>query len=52
MAEHWYSDEYANYMAQLDLSNIGITMPTNTGKNPMDLDEIVLLKNKTMIPAF
>ena len=47
-----YSNEYANYMAQLDPSYIGVTMPTNTSKNPIDLDEIVLLKNKTMIPAF
>ena len=44
-----YSNEYANYMAQLNLSNIGITMPTNTGQNPIDLDEIVLLKNKTIL---
>ena len=27
-------------------------MPTNTGQNPIDWDEIVLLKNKTTIPAF
>ena len=27
-------------------------MPTNTGKNPTDLDELVLLKNKATIPAF
>ena len=27
-------------------------MPINTGKNPTDLDEIVLLKNKITIPAF
>ena len=47
-----YSNEYTNYMGQLDPSNIGITMPTNTGQNPIDLDEIVLLKNKTTIPAF
>ena len=39
-------------MAQLDLADNGITMPTNTGKNPTDLDEIVLLKNKITIPAF
>ena len=47
-----YSNEYANYMAQLDPSNIGITMPMNTGQNPIDLDEIVLLKIKTTILAF
>ena len=47
-----YSNEYANYMAQLDPSNICVTVPMNTGKNPIDLDEIVLLKNKTTIPAF
>ena len=45
-----YSNEYANYMAQLNLSNIGITMPTNTGQNPIDLDD--MLKNKMTIPAF
>ena len=47
-----YSFEYANYMAQLDPANNGVTMPTNTGKNPTNLDEIVLLKNKITIPAF
>ena len=47
-----YSFEYTNYMAQFDPANNGITIPTNTGKNPTDLDEIVLLKNKIMIPAF
>ena len=36
----------------MDPSNIGVTMATNTGQNPIDWDEIVLLKNKTMIPAF
>ena len=29
-----------------------MTMPTNTGKNPTDLDELILLKNKVTIPAF
>ena len=29
-----------------------MTMPTNMGKNPTDLDELVLLKNKVTIPAF
>ena len=29
-----------------------MTMPTNTGKNPTDLDELVLLKNKVTILAF
>ena len=29
-----------------------MTLPTNTGENPTDLDELVLLKNKTTIPAF
>ena len=47
-----YSFEYTNNMAQFDPANNGITMPTNTGKNPTDLDEIVLLKNKIMIPVF
>ena len=30
----------------------GIEYPTNTGQNPMDLDEPVLLKDKVMIPVF
>ena len=29
-----------------------MTMPTNTGENPTNLDELVLLKNKVTIPAF
>ena len=29
-----------------------MTLPTNTGENPTDLDELVLLKNKVTIPAF
>ena len=29
-----------------------MTMPTNTGENPTDLDELILLKNKTTILAF
>ena len=49
-ARHTY--EYANYMVQLDPENYGIAMPTNTGENPTDLDELVLLKNKVTIPAF
>ena len=31
---------------------ISMTMPTNMGENPTDLDELILLKNKTTIPAF
>ena len=30
----------------------GIKYPTNTGQNPVDLDELVLLKDKVIIPAF
>ena len=30
----------------------GIEYPTNTGQNPVDLDEPVLLKDKVTIPAF
>ena len=48
----WCSNEYANYIAQMDLGDNGVTIPTNTGQNPTDLDEIVLVKNKTMILAF
>ena len=43
---------FANYMVQLNPEDYGMTMPTNTGKNPTDLDELVLLKNKVTIPAF
>ena len=49
-AQHMY--EFANYMVQLDPEDYGMTMPTNTGENPTDLDELVLLKNKATIPAF
>ena len=47
-----YSNEYGTYMAQMDPANNGITMPTNTGQKPTDLDEIVLLKNRITIPVF
>ena len=33
-------------------SDPGIEYPTNTGQNPIDLDELVLLKDKVIIPAF
>ena len=36
---------------QLD-SDPGIEYPTNTGQNPIDLDEPVLLKDKVIIPGF
>ena len=48
--QHMY--EFANYMVQLNPEDYGMTMPTNTGGNPTDLDELVLLKNKVTIPAF
>ena len=48
--QHTY--EFANYMVQLDPEDYSMTMPTNTGENPTDLDELILLKNKTTIPAF
>ena len=47
-----YSYEYTNYMAQLDPEECGLTMLTNTGENPQDLDKKVFLKNKCTIPAF
>ena len=54
--EAWWSAlhsyECVNYMVQLNPEDYGITLPTNTGENPTDLDELVLLKNKTTIPAF
>ena len=49
-AQHLY--EFANYMVQVNLDDYGITIPTNTGQNPTDLDEIVFLKKKITIPAF
>ena len=49
-AQHTY--EFANYVVQLDPEDYGMTMPTNTGENPTNLDELILLKNKTTIPAF
>ena len=48
--QHMY--EFANYMVQLDPEDYGMTMPTNTGENPTDLDKLVLLKNKATILAF
>ena len=44
--------DFANYMIQLNPEDYGMPMPTNTGKNPTYLDELVLLKNKATIPAF
>ena len=41
-----HSYEFTNYMVQLNLEDYGMTLPTNTGENPTDLDELVLLKNK------
>ena len=49
-AQHTY--EFDNYMVQLNPEDYGIPMPTNTGENPTDLDELVLLKNKATISAF
>ena len=48
--QHTY--EFANYMVQLNPEDYSMTMPTNMGENPTDLDELVLLKNKVTIPAF
>ena len=49
-AQHTY--EFANYMVQLNPEDYGMTMPTNTGENPTDFNELVLLKNKATILAF
>ena len=49
-AQHTY--EFANFMVQLDPEDYSMTMPTNMGENPTDLDKLILLKNKTTIPAF
>ena len=40
-AQHTY--EFAKYMIQLNPEDYGMSMPTNMGKNPTDLDELVLL---------
>ena len=48
--QHTY--EFANHMVQLNPEDYGMTMPTNTGENPTNLDKLVLLKNKVTIPAF
>ena len=54
--EAWQSTlhtyEFANYMVQLNPEDYSMTLPTNMGENPTDLHELVLLKNKVMIPAF
>ena len=54
--EAWWSAvhsyEFANYMVQLNPEDYGIVLPTNTGENLTDLDEVVLSKNKATIPAF
>ena len=47
-----HSYKFANYMVQLHLEDYSITLPTNMGENPTDLDELVLLKNKVTILAF
>ena len=47
-----HSYKFANYMVQLNPEDYGMTLPTNTGENPTDLDELVLLKNKATIPDF
>ena len=47
-----YSYEFANYAVQLDPEDYGMTLPTNTGENRTDLDELLLFKNKAIIPAF
>ena len=49
-AQHTY--KFTNYMVQLNPEDYGMTLPTNTGENPTDLDELFLLKNKVTIPAF
>ena len=54
--EAWWSAlhsyEFAKYMVQLNPEDYSMTLPTNMGENPTDLDELVLLKNKATIPAF
>ena len=38
--------------AMVSETDPSVEYPTNTGQNPMDLDEPVLLKDKVTIPAF
>ena len=47
-----HSYEFTNYMVQLNPEDYGMILPTNMGENPIDLDELVLLKNKATILAF
>ena len=47
-----HSYEFANYIVNWNLEDYGVTLLTNMGENPTDLDELVLLKNKATIPAF
>ena len=42
-----HSYEFANYMVQLNPEDNGITLPTNTGENPTDLDELVPSKEQS-----
>ena len=41
-----HSYEFANDMVQLNPEEYGMTLPTNTGENPTDIDEVVLLRTK------
>ena len=43
---------FTNYMVQLNPEDYSMTLPTNMGENPTDLDELVLIKNKATISAF
>ena len=47
-----HMNKFTNFMVQLNPEDYGMTLPTNTGENSTDLDELVLLKNKVTIPAF
>ena len=49
--EAWRNVSIHAMTSQLD-PDPGIEYPTNTGQNPIDLDELVLLKDKVTIPAF
>ena len=42
-----HSYEFTNYMVQLNLEDYGMTLPTNMGENPTDLDELVSFEEQS-----
>ena len=39
-------------ISSMSVGSDGIKYPTNTGRNPMDLDEQLILRDKVVVPAF